>query len=228
MSKVLKLDEKYRLVELRTGNMINEKPTDVIKSIKKEDNRNKIMRLKYNFENDPNNLTTEEIEEALRINNMNVNSLKQYNDFILYYTGNKEKLLYTINVLSDQAFKCFYKLVAKYTSCENTIQFTGNSVNIVKDEKFSEVLEISTSKWSRVKKELVDNHCIRRITFNGNVLYKINPTIIGHSMKITKATYYAFRNQLIEDFEPYKVVYWDKQISEEFGQAVLDECIDNS
>jgi len=197
---------------------------DVIESNMKDDFYKKVVHMKYMLENKPEELNTEEIEEAVKtVNGFTINDLKQYESFVSYYTANKDKLNEALDNLSDQAYKCLSILVVRYTSCDNTIQFK-NHVNIVKDAKFIDILSLSPSKWSRVKKELIEKGCIRRIKLDKKIIYKINPTVIGHSMRITKCTYYAFRNELAKEFELHKRVYWDKQILEEFGHDILDQA----
>ena len=43
-------------------------------------------------------------------------------------------------------------------------------------------------------------------------------------MRITKCTYYAFRDQLKHEFENLKVLYWDRKLIEEFGVNILEEA----
>ena len=208
----------YEIYDKENGNEIS---TEVIKSIQKEEFVNRKKYLLYMLENKPEKLTSLEIEEGFKYTNKKLSMIKEYDFFEEYYTGNKKKLVDALKKLSDSTYKCFSVLIASYTSCENTIQF-NNNVNIIKDKDFSKILEISLSKWYNIKKELINNKCIRKIDFDNKKLYKINPMIIGHSMKITKATYYAFRDSLIEEFDKLKTIYWDKKLIEEFGKDILN------
>ena len=121
--------------------------------------------------------------------------------------------------LSSNAFICLNKLL-KYSNARNTLQFF-NHKNIERDEDFIEILKISRRTWTSVKKELIEYGAIRKIKFNKNTLYKINPTIIGHAMEIDDITYYAFRDVLSRVFEPIKTLYWDKYILESYGVDIF-------
>ena len=165
-------------------------------------------------------MSSVEIEEAVELYSKKNLKLNEYNFFKEYYTTNKKKLSEALEILSDSAYKCFSKLIANYATSENTIQY-DNNINIIKDKDFAKVLNISICKWYSIKKELIENNCIRKVEFDKRVLYKINPTIIGHSMRITKCTYYAFRSELIKEFDEIKRIYWDKKLIEEFGADII-------
>jgi len=197
---------------------------EVFKSVIREEFKNKIIELQFKYNKTPEKINSEEIEELIKYNKtiLNKSKLKEYESFDTYYTANKEKLNSCLDTLSDTAYKCFSKLVVRYTSSANTIQYKNN-INIIKDKDIAKVLEITPRRWVDIKKELVAINAIKKIKLNNIAFYKINPTVIGHSMKITKCTYYAFRKELIKEFEPIKALYWDKLLIEEFGNDILKE-----
>jgi len=206
-------------INLKNGEMLTK---EIVDSIKNEENKNKCKELFCKLENNPYELTSKEIEEIVKIKNKKLSIIKEYDFFEEYYTGNKKKLTEAAENLSDSAYKCFNLLILKWTSCENTIQYKNNR-NIVKDKDIADVLNISPRKWSNIKKELLGFNAIRKVTFENKQLYKINPLLIGHSMKITKCTYYAFRDYLSSEFDPLKTLYWDKKLTEEFGDDIISK-----
>jgi len=217
VSKINKLEFSNK----ETGEILNN-GIEIVESIQKEERTKFYRDLFWKFENKPELLSIEEIELAVKVsNNYTLKDIKEFNNFEKHYTGNKVKLKETLEHLTDPAFKCFSSLVVNYTSTENTLQYK-NHVNIVKDINIAEVLNISVNKWQRIKKELINISAIRKIKFQGKPIIKINPTIIGHSMKITKCTYYAFRDVLIDEFSKIKKIYWDKMLIEEFGIDIIE------
>jgi len=203
----------------RTGDELTE---EVVRGVQAEEARKKYTEMYYKLETHPEELTSKEIEDLVKHSSkLKMRNIKEYDLFQEYYTGNKKKLIEAIDNLSDPAYKCFSALVLKYTSTENTLQYK-NHVNIVKDKDISRILNISISKWYNIKKELIEFSAIRKVNFDGKTVIKINPTIIGHSMKITKCTYYAFRDQLTQEFGMLKSLYWDKLLVEEFGLKVFE------
>ena len=215
IKKKMYLKETIGLYDKIDGSLISDSET--MNKLLKEEKEITTKSLIYKFKNTPELLTNEEIKTLAKIKKKN---LESYENYDLYSTHDKELFDKAVNELTDISFCNFCKLL-KYCNAANTLQYKNN-VNIVKDTDFMEILKVSRSKWFDIKKELVQYGALRKIKFDGKPLYKVNPSIVGHSMKINLITYYAFRDVLIPKFDKIKILYWDRQLLEECGQAIFD------
>ena len=207
------------LIDKKTGEILD---AEQYEELLKEEMQDEIKQLFWTLKNDPYSLTTDQIKYLIKITNSKAKdklNVKIYEPFEYYSTHNMELLNKAVWELSSNAFICLNKLL-KYSNSKNTLQF-ANHRNIVNDVDFIELLKVSKRTWSNVKKELIEYGAIRKIKFNKNTLYKLNPTIIGHSMEIDEVTYYAFRDVLSKIFEPLKTLYWDKYILECYGMDIF-------
>lgn len=215
MEKKKEFFGKIGCYDLKTGEALEEED---LKKVMNEKNSWYYKNLIYKFYNSAHELDSKDIKIVASIINKGLD-LKKYEPFDLYSTTNSDLFNKAVNELSETAFCSFCKML-NFSNSKNTLQFKNNK-NIVKDLDFIEILKISRTKWFDVKKELIDYGAIRKVKFDGKNLYKINPSIIGHSMDIDIITYYAFRDILSSMFDPMKTLYWDKQLIESCGSDIF-------
>lgn len=206
------------IMNLRTGEVIN---TELFKKQVNQNQKDEwINRKKYldkKIQKEPENMTTEEIEELYKAHHKkNIAQDSAYDDFTNFSIHNKEIEEKITKKISSQAWLAFSHLKSGYSSIQNTLQFKNNR-NITTNKQICKILDISRSTWNRVKADIEKFNLIRRIKFEGNVIWKVNPLIVGHSMRITATTYYAFRNEIKPTLPPIIGLYWDKKLIEEFG-----------
>lgn len=185
----------------------------------------KKQRLEKKYMNNPDDMNLEEVEFLLETSNSEW-AVKQYESFELTTTMNREMEYEKCKSISDPAWSAFTLLKSKYTSMTNTLQFKNNR-NIVNNKDIANILEISDSTWRRLRKELIKEKLIKQIEFDKKKLWKVNPLIVGHSMKITPDTYYAFRSDIIKTKSTMARLYWDNILKETYGIDIYNDSKKN-
>jgi hypothetical protein len=204
------------LVKEETGEILSRELLDkLIEQEKKEENK-RLLRKFYNEED----LNSQEIIIISNILNRGGIKLEEYDSFNDYCVTDTMAMFRLAKILGGEAFRHAFML-AQFVKGNNTLQ-TKNNKNLVTDESFAKAFDITVKKWQYIKKELIEHKVIKKLKFDGITMYKLNPLIIGRSMKISPCSYYAFREELKPVMNKFKVLYWDKKLLEEFGEEALN------
>ena len=185
-------------------------------SVLNEDRKLKLRELFYKIDNCPNELSVEQIQTLCSI--MKVD-LKYLDNFSSYHIVNDFSMcnLFELNI-SMRAYYYSGLLTTKYCSSTYTLLFNNNK-HIEKDVDISKLLNITKNTWSSVKKELEELRLIKKINFNNQVYYKVNPLYIRKGKTITESTWFAFREEIINSgsLPDIKIIYWDKILEQDYG-----------
>ena len=209
-------EKNITVIDNETGEILDNK---IINSIISQEKKEEIRNLLIKFQDNKNDLNSDEILTVSKILYRKGLNLDEYDSFESYFTCNTNLMLKTAKELKAITLQVFIKLT-EFSNKSNTIQF-NNHKNIVNDTDFAAKLNLDIRKWREIKKELLQYKAIRKLKFDAITMYKINPSLLGHSMKITLCSYYAFRDELKSNLNSLKILYWDKKLIEEFGIDAL-------
>jgi len=189
-----------------------ELPDDVLSSIKREEN----SRLLFIYKDNPYKLSLDELELVIKIKHLKqVDKLPRMSK-LRYINEDFENKLFETGI-SPTTYYYFKKLVSKYCSKTHTLLFR-NHKPIRKDLDIEKLLEVSKPTWTKCKKELEELNILRKLEFDGENYYKVNPVYVGkRNSYLTTNTYYFFRKDLMEYLERHQIIYFDLMLREEFG-----------
>lgn len=204
---------KIGFYDKKTGENLEK---EVVISVLNEDRKLKLKELFYKIDNCPNELSVEQIQTLCSIMNID---LKYLDNFSSYHIVNDFSMhnLFELNI-SMKTYYYFGLLTTKYCSSTYTLLFNNNK-HIEKDVDISKLLSITKNTWSSIKKELEEFKLIKKINFNNQTYYKVNPLYIRKGKTITESTWFAFRDEIIDsgNLPEIKRIYWDKILEQDYG-----------
>lgn len=195
---------------------------DVLKDLGKEENKELWKRIKYLIENNPNKLTSSELERYMEHEGIKPKKMMGFNS---YHQMNDELEANLIERdINPSSYRYFRYLLIKYCSLSYTLQYKNNK-RIVTNKQIADVLNITPRTWRDHKKELKKFNLIREIKFENNEYIKINPCFVSKRKMMTPNTYYAFRNDLIryKMISKLQALYWDRVLIEDYDIDILNK-----
>lgn len=198
--------------DLETGEELS---TKIVKSIESEEYKNKILEVKYKFENDPYNMTLEEIELYRKTYKNHKRDILQFKSGT-FFTASK----IDDNLAKDISLETLGVLfrVSGFMNKHGILLYSNNKP-INSFEKLRIKLEIGNTKWNRLKKEIDEFSLITksRTRENRSVLV-VNPFYTYTSTEIGEIRFIAYGDlfKRILDLDDYLLLCKKFDIIPEF------------
>jgi len=154
-------EKNITVIDNETGEILDNK---IINSIISQEKKEEIRNLLIKFQDNKNDLNSDEILTVSKILYRKGLNLDEYDSFESYFTCNTNLMLKTAKELKAITLQVFIKLT-EFSNKSNTIQF-NNHKNIVNDTDFAAKLNLDIRKWREIKKELIQYKAIRKLKFD--------------------------------------------------------------
>ena len=207
-----KLDNIEYFVK-KTGEEYN---LDVVKSILEEEKQNKINYVKWKIKNNPYEMTIDELELYRAIMHKPKNISLRYESGTFFTACRIEEAI-SKNINLDTLGILW--LVSGLVNKNGVLIYKGNNKPISSFEKLRELLNIGSTKWNKIKKDIDLYKLIIKISTrdNRNVLV-LNPMYSYISTEIGEIRFIAYGDILKEflEFEDYLLLCLKYSIVPEF------------
>lgn len=197
----------------KTGEEYN---LDVVKSILEEEKQNKINYVKWKIKNNPYEMTIDELELYRAIMHKPKNISLRYESGTFFTACRIEEAI-SKNINLDTLGILW--LVSGLVNKNGVLIYKGNNKPISSFEKLRELLNIGSTKWNKIKKDIDLYKLIIKISTrdNRNVLV-LNPMYSYISTEIGEIRFIAYGDILKEflEFEDYLLLCLKYSIVPEF------------
>lgn len=185
------------IVDDNTGEIL-ENGIEVIESIQKEEYKNEYKEIYYKLENNPDDLTYEELEFIKKSDKVFLESLSS--NYIRVSKIRKDILLSL-----DHEILGIVTYLSLLANRDGVLRYR-NGIMIKSFNKLRELLSITPYKWNIIKKKLIENEIIATGKLNSNKFLVINPLYSNSHNEIDTYKFIAFHKSLKKHLKP--VDYW--------------------
>ena len=183
---------------------------EVVSSVQKEDNNNKIKKLYYLLENKPEELTTDDLIVLMKLENRpntTANTIKLDFGKDGYFTCRRD--LNLVGNLHDYT-KAFLWSISHLITHDGRLKYENNKV-ISSQQKLKKYLNISNDKWNTyIKPDIEEYNIIVKEKIDNRWCLLLNPIFATTTRTFTETMFIAFHEDFKKYLHPLEYLYLQK------------------
>jgi len=199
----LKKLENVEYYDKSTGELLER---EIIKSISREDEKNRVRRLFSILKDNPNELTLEELEELRSIKRLKKRIKIDFSKDSFFTIKNSFEFIKNLSIHTRGVIYSIGHMITH----DGRLKY-GNNKLISNFEDLRLYLNVSKKIWSTFVKPDVDEYCIlTKEKINNKWCILMNPLFAVKDRTVTETMFIAFHKELKEFLHPLDFLYLKK------------------